>query len=138
MKKLVNEKVLVSLILMALVVFTIGTVSSQATSPIIAATTSGSNTADNAAASNTNTNGTVSIGASVGAANTANNTATNTNTNKTNTNTNTNKTNTSSYTNTNSVNKLPYAGANPSLIIVVIALAGSAVYAYKKVTDYNM
>jgi len=136
MKKLVNEKVLVSLILMALVVFTIGTVSSQATSPIIAATTSGGNTAENAAASNTNTNGTVSIGASVGAANTANNTATNTN--KTNTNTNTNKTNTSSYTNTNSVNKLPYAGANPSLIIVVIALAGSAVYAYKKVTDYIM
>lgn len=62
-------------------------------------------------------------------------------TNKTNsnkTNTNTNKTNTSNYNSTGS-SKLPYAGTGTtSVVLVALAFAGSAVYAYKKVTDYNL
>lgn len=62
-------------------------------------------------------------------------------TNKTNsnkTNTNTNKTNTSNYNSTGS-SKLPYAGTGTtSVVLIALAFAGSAVYAYKKVTDYNL
>ena len=38
----------------------------------------------------------------------------------------------------NTTAKLPYAGAESSVAIVVIALAASAIYAYKKVSDYNI
>ena len=41
-------------------------------------------------------------------------------------------------TNTNKTAKLPYAGTNSSVVVVVIALAASAIYAYKKVSDYNI
>lgn len=60
-----------------------------------------------------------------------------TNSNKTNT--NTNKTNTSNYNSTTGSGKLPYAGTGTtSVALIAIAFAGSAVYAYKKVTDYNL
>ncbi len=63
-------------------------------------------------------------------------------TNKTNsnkTNTNTNKTNTSNYNSSNGSSKLPYAGTGTtSVVLIALAFAGSAVYAYKKVTDYNL
>lgn len=63
-----------------------------------------------------------------------------TNSNKANTNTNTNKTsNTSQYNSTTNSSKLPYAGTGTtSIALVAIAFVGSAVYAYKKVSDYNI
>lgn len=60
-----------------------------------------------------------------------------TNSNKTNT--NTNKTNSSNYNSSNGSSKLPYAGTGTtSVVLIALAFAGSAVYAYKKVTDYNL
>lgn len=76
-----------------------------------------------------------SSGNSNGNTNSNTNTNTNSNTNtNVNTNTNTN-TKTSSYNNTN----LPTTGIaeSGSTIAIVFALAVSAVYAYKKIRDYN-
>ena len=62
----------------------------------------------------------------------------NTNTNK-NTNSNTSKyTNSNTNKNVNSATKLPYAGSNSSIVFVGVALVASALYAYKKVSDYNV
>ena len=33
---------------------------------------------------------------------------------------------------------LPYTGSSSSMVLIVIALAGSAIYAYKKIRDYNV
>ena len=128
MLKLIKEKMLVSLVVIMLAVMVFGSVSSLAT--VIKPTT------------NTNTTNT-SVDNTVGA---AKENKTNTNTNKANAisssvNAISNKTNTTKYNNTNtnkSATKLPYAGSNTSMIFVVIALAISAIYAYKKVSDYNI
>ena len=80
--------------------------------------------------------------------NNTNKTNTNTNTNKTNTNTNTNKTNTNTNkTNTNNTNNssvynntdLPKTGVESSIPVValVVAFGVSAVYAYRKISDYR-
>ena len=126
MLKLFKEKMLVSLVVVMLVALVFGSISSLATT--IKPSSSSNNTAKTAATDNT-------VGAAV---NTNKSTNTNTNTNKA---TNTNKT-TNTNTNKNVANKaaskLPYAGSNSSLIFVVIALSASAVYAYKKVSDYNV
>ena len=119
---------LVSLVVIMLAVMVFGSVSSLAT--VIKPTT------------NTNTTNT-SVDNTVGA---AKENTTNTNTNKTNAisssvNAISNKTNTTKYSNTNTnkaASKLPYAGSNTSMVFVVVALAASAVYAYKKVSDYNI
>ena len=58
--------------------------------------------------------------------------ATNTNSNST----NKNESNTS--TNSTKKSKLPYAGTNGTVVFIVVALVASAVYAYKKVSDYNI
>ena len=64
--------------------------------------------------------------------------STNKSKNENKTNTNTNK-NTSNYNSTTGSNKLPYAGTGTtSVVLIALAFAGSAVYAYKKVTDYNL
>lgn len=137
MLKMLREKVLVSLVVVLLVAVTIGNVVSLATEPTVTINpTTGNNvgvtiTTDNNKNTNANTNSNTnsnSLSATVGAANTN---KANTNTNKA---ANTNKAN----TNTNKASKLPYAGADSSLVVVVIALAASAVYAYKKVSDYNI
>ena len=85
--------------------------------------------------------------------NTATNNTTNTNTtnNTTNTNTSVNnltssnnvaKNNVSSYNNiSNKANTsagLPYTGSNSSIVFIVIAFVASAIYAYKKIRDYNI
>lgn len=121
-------KLLVSLVMLMLIVWTVGSVSSLATD------IAGSNTTNTpviqtitAAPANNTTN------------NTTNNAVNNTNTNiqsisgtvKNNT------VNSSSYNTTNST-RLPYAGSNSSVIFIVLAFAASAVYAYKKVTEYNV
>ena len=64
------------------------------------------------------------------------NTANNTNTNKNNTNTNSNKSN----TNTNNTNtNLPKTGIEDSIptAVLIVIFAISAVYAYKKISDYK-
>ena len=75
-----------------------------------------------------------------------NNTNTNSNSNNTNTNSNTNRntnsnSNSSSYnTNKNKNTNLPKTGIaeTGSIVCVVFALAVSAVYAFKKLRDYNI
>ena len=137
MLKMLREKVLVSLVVVLLVAVTIGNVVSLATEPTVTINpTAGNNvgvtiTTDNNKNTNANTNSnsnTNSLSATVGAANT----------NKANTNTNKAANSNKANTNTNKASKLPYAGADSSLVVVVIALAASAVYAYKKVSDYNI
>ncbi len=141
MVKFSKEKMLVSLIIVTLVALVIGNVASLATEP----TGDGeNNTAGGTLSlSSNNTANAVSAVAgenktnnSVNNTNTANNTNTNSNTNR-NTNTNTNSNTKANTSNTNS-SKLPYAGSNSTVIFVVIALGVSALYAYKKVSDYNV
>lgn len=52
------------------------------------------------------------------------------------------KNNVSSYNNTankaNTAAGLPYTGSNSSIVLIVIAFVGSAIYAYKKIRDYNI
>ncbi len=84
-----------------------------------------SNTANTSNTTNTNPGNTNS-------SNTAN---VNLNTNLSNTNSNTNNTNSSLYNNTN----LPKTGLSDTLPVVVLVVVGgiSAVYAYKKISDYR-
>ncbi len=64
------------------------------------------------------------------------------NNNNTNTNTNTNASATTNNTNTNSnVNKtatIPYTGIDYSVLLIIAICGVSAVYAYKKIRDYNV
>ena len=53
-------------------------------------------------------------------------------------NTKTNNTVKNTNTNSKASGSLPYAGTNTSVVFVVIALVASALYAYKKVSDYNI
>lgn len=127
MFKLRKEKLLVSLIVILMVVLAVGNVTSLATALTITATGGNNKNTINAALSSNNA---ANVGASEAVSAGVNNT------NKTNT--NTNKTN-SNKTNTNRVSSsLPYAGTSGTVVFVVIALAASAIYAYKKVSDYNI
>ena len=131
MVKLSKEKMFISLIVITLIALVVGNVASLATDLTNTGNTSGGSAVISPKAVN-NTN-------AVGAI-TANNTTNNTSGGNTvgsianNTSKNTSK-NTSSY---NSTGKLPYAGSDSTVIFVVIALAASALYAYKKVSDYNV
>ena len=91
-------------------------------------------TITNVSSENTNTN-----------TNSNTNTSTNTNTTNSNTNSIANTTNTTTNTNTNSSNyntntNLPKTGIaeTGSVLCIVFALAVSAVYAFKKLRDYNI
>lgn len=134
-----KEKILVSLIVAILVALVIGNVSSLATDLTDTDKKTGTIKPTNTASQNEekedkDTNKANTVGAVKDDKD--NNTNKNTNTNI---NTNTNKSKTSNTANnTNSVGKLPYAGSNTSLVFVVIALVASALYAYKKVSDYNV
>ena len=144
--KMSKSKMLISLVTVVLAILVIGNVISLATeiTPITSSgsgnTSSGNvtqigatNTNSNTDNTNTNKNSNTNVNASntntgnlVGATNTNRNTNTNTNSN------------TSSYASTNS-SKLPYAGTNgSSIVILAVAFGLSAIYAYKKVTDYNV
>ena len=87
--------------------------------------TNSSNTSSNNTTTNTNSSNT----------NLTSNTNTNANTNTNITNTTNRTTNTSSYNNTN----LPSTGLaeSGSMFCVIFALAVSAIYAFKKLRDYN-
>ena len=88
----------------------------------------------------TSNNGVVQI-TNTNSASSNTNSAGNTNkTNNTTNNTNTNKTNTPTYTN-NTSKSIPKAGDGNTVIsvIAIVAICGvSAVYAYKKIRDYNI
>ena len=90
--------------------------------------TNNTNTADN----NTTTNSIIAP---------SNNTANNTNVASNANNTNNTANNTTVYNNTNSTSNssgLPYTGTNSKAMLLIIVFAISAVYAYKKVSDYNV
>lgn len=138
MMKLKKEKILVSLVVITLITLVFGSIYSLATTPLITGestsdgnTTGAVNNEANNTANNTNTSGGAIVGSTVNnttndvANNTANNTARNTSNNTTN------------KTSTNS-SSLPYAGTNSSVVFIVVALVASALYAYKKVSDYNV
>jgi len=132
-----NRKMIIGLVLVIVVAFMLGTVNSYATE--LTATTTTENKTNTGAVTistgnstaNKTGNAAVSTTVSTGASNTANNATKNTTNNVVN-----NAANSSTYT-TNST-KLPKAGSNPTIIFVAAALVISAVYAYKKVTDYNI
>ena len=140
MMKFKKEKILVSLVVITLITLVFGSIYSLASTPLIADTntsTTDENTtgAVNNQASNTNTN--TNTGSSNSSAIVGSTVNTNTNTNS-NTNTNRNALANNTARNTTNSSKLPYAGTNSSVIFVVIALAISALYAYKKISDYNV
>lgn len=117
------KKLLITLVMVMVVVLALGSVKSLATQITVKApenTVGESTSNNNTSNTNTNTN------------NAANNTNNNTNTNK-----NAVKNNTSAYNNTKT-GSLPYAGTNTSVVFVVIAFVASSLYAYKKVSDYNI
>lgn len=135
MLKLKKEKIFVSLIVVVMIALVVGNVYSLATegnNTGIQLTQNTSSTNTNKA--NTTANTEADVGAEVG--------ATNTNSSKNNTNTNkvsNNAVNNTKNTNSNTASSgLPYAGSNTSIIFIVIALVVSAIYAYKKVSDYNV
>lgn len=137
MIKLIKEKFLVSLAVIIMLVLAVGSVNSLATSPLLPTNSSSKNNTANSASALTNNN-TANIGAtdSVGAG--ANTNSNKSKKNTTNTNTSNKTKNENKENNSSSGKKLPYAGTNGTVVFVVIALGLSAVYAYKKVSDYNI
>lgn len=133
LKNVRKSKILLSLIAIILMIVLFGNVYSLATSDNGSNTVTITATTDNTSGTNNTTN--------------TNNTNTNTNSN-TNTNVapisataNNTTNNTSTYNNTNSTSNsssLPYTGTNSKTILLVVVFAISAVYAYKKVSDYNV
>ena len=125
-----KEKILMSLVILMLIVCVCGSISSLATE--ITAGTNGNGIKITPITGNNTSGNNTSVSATIKNNNTTNNATNNAVTNKVN-----NATNTSNYSKTNST-KLPYAGTNSSMIFVVLAFAASAIYAYKKVTEYNV
>lgn len=145
LKNVRKSRILLSLMVGILTMVLFGNVYSLATDTSNTSNTAPltitASTADNTNAAATNTN-TANVNNSI---NTSNVAAPTTNTNNTNKNTNTNTNNTnnaSTYNNANTVKnttKLPRTGSNNSkAILLIVVFAISAVYAYKKVSDYNM
>lgn len=138
--KMSKSKILVSLVVIVLAIAVVGNIISLAAEPVQITSNGSSATDGNTENKNTNTNTNSNTNSNTDVVGKATNTNNNTNTNKnTNTNTNSNtNTKTSNYESTNS-SKLPYAGtAGSSVVILAVAFAASAIYAYKKVTDYNV
>lgn len=139
MLKMKKQKLLISLLIVAVVAILFGNVMSDATQ-----ITTNSVTVTPSTTNVTNTNaGSISINATT--TNATTNNKVNTNSSSINAavssynNTNTNST-VNTAKNTANTSKLPYAGNGNILGAVVLAVAfvGSALYAYKKVSDYNV
>lgn len=139
MMKMKKEKLFVSLIMVLVVILMVGTVNSFATELTVSVDDEETEAVENKAAN--------TIGATIKASNTAKKTNTTKNTVTKNTantaNKVTNKVNNtankvSNYANKTETSSLPYAGSDSTIILVVVALGISAVYAYKKVVDYNI
>ena len=133
-------KMLISLIVMMVVLIVCSSLAFATDAGPIKLTSDNSasnNAANNSAnrASNTPTQ----ITAGGNSSNNASNNAANNSANRANTAGNSQST--SSYGSNNSSNQsgsLPYTGSSYSVIFVIVALGVSAIYAYKKVSDYNM
>lgn len=143
LKNVGKSKILLSFIAIVLMIVLFGNIYSLATEENATNTVTITATTDTTGATNTNTNSTSNTNSanitannanvSASANNTTNNTARNTTNNTAN--------NTSTYNNTNSVSNssnLPYTGTSSKAILLIVVFAISAVYAYKKVSDYNM
>jgi len=132
-RKMKKTRIVISLIIIACVVFMLGAMSVYADTPTTITTittNSGNNTANKA--TNITSDGTTNK--TTNAANKVNTITPIGTTNNT-------ANRVSSYTNntsTTSQDGLPYTGTNYSIVFIIAALAISAVYAYKKVTDYNV
>ncbi len=137
-----GKKIIFVIVEMIIICLALGCVSSFATD-VKTITPKNVNTSNS---TNTNTNSNTTKDDENNANKNTNNS--NTNSNNTNTNTNSNKVNSisnnsSNYSNTNknasNSSKLPYAGkeGTASIVFVGIALAASAAYAYKKVSEYK-
>lgn len=125
LKNVKISKVVSSFIIILLLVILFGNIYSLAdeTTKTITATT-GTN-------SNEDTNNTVNNATTNNTNNATNNTTNNSVNNVTN--------NTSVYNNKTNTSKLPYTGTNSRVsVLLIVVLIGSAFYAYKKVSDYNM
>lgn len=141
LKNVKKGKILLSLIVMILMMVLFGNIYSLATEDntagnnpvtITPTTTNGNNTVNN-----TNTNNTANQSSIIAPSNNAVNNANvgnNTNTNNT-ANNNTSVYNTSNTSNSSS---LPYTGTNSKAMLLIIVFAISSIYAYKKVSDYNV
>ena len=126
-----SKKILGLITIVVLLLVCIGNSKSLATSNIPQITVG--NTSANRVNADTASGINITIGETTGQ-----NKNTNTNTNI-NTNKNTNKNNASVYTNSNrNTSGLPYTGTSDSMLFIIIALLVSAVYAYKKIRDYNV
>lgn len=141
-----KEKLIVSLVVMIIVFVACGMsvfASDTGTKPITTITqNNASGTTQITAGSNTNSNGNTN-GTQINASNSSaitpitgsnTNAAANTNSGSS---TYTTRNNTNN-TNTQRSESLPYTGVSYGVVFVIIALVVSAVYAYKKVSDYNM
>lgn len=135
LKNVRKGKILLSLIASILMIVLFGNIVSLATedntagnNPVtITPTTSGNNTS--------NTNNTANQSSIIAPSNNqVNNVTNNTNTNNT-MNNNTSVYNTNKTSNSSS---LPYTGTNSKGMLLIVLFAVSAVYAYKKVSDYNV
>ena len=141
-----KNKLFISLIIVLVLVLGLTLNSFATIEPVTSITSAGSNTTTGATQStitpiSSGTGNTISITNSstgVGAgtnANTARGADTNNNANQP----AVNNASSSSYRNMASTNKgLPYTGSSYGIVFIIIALVISAVYAYKKVSDYNM
>ena len=146
LKNVGKSKILVSLIAIILMVVLFGNVYSLATEENTSNPVTITATTDTTGATNTNTNTSTNTNTNTNSQNITTNTANVANVsasanNTTNNTTNNTANNTSTYNNTNSVSNssnLPYTGTNSKGIVLMIVFALSAVYAYKKVSDYNM
>ena len=138
-KNVEKSKILLSMVVTILMVVLLGNIYSFATDnntnnpvTITAATDNNTNTNN----TNTNTNSNTNTNTNTNVANPANNVTTpivSTSNNTAN--------NVSVYNNTNAVSNssnLPYTGNSSKTIVLVVVFAISAVYAYKKVSDYNV
>lgn len=142
LKNVRKSKILLSLFAICLVMVLFGNLYSLATedntagnNPVTITPTTNENVGQGA--NNTNTGNNTANKASIVATsgnNTANNSSISNNTN------NTANNNTSVYNTNNTSNSshLPYTGTNSKAMLLIVVFALSAVYAYKKVSDYNV
>ena len=126
-----KEKLVISLILVVIMIFTFS-INVLAANDVTPLRTSSNTTPTTSVQSGSNSTLTPNAGASANQAGTG---TTNAATNNSGT--------SSSYRNvaqnvSTSKDDLPYTGSSYGVVFVIVALVVSAVYAYKKVSDYNM
>jgi cobalamin biosynthesis Mg chelatase CobN len=145
MLKMKKNKILVSLLLVAVIAILFGNVVSSATEITANTTNSVSNSTGTGSvtitASTSNTTGTNSTTISANTSNTSSivNAAINSSVSTYNSLAN-NTTTLNANSNTETASSLPYTGSGNifGAIVLAVVLVVSAVYAYKKVTDYNV